>query len=95
MEHGTLAVNPAELAGWVGTATALGGYAYAVHKTRPIIFHWANAVGSIGIGISAAAAGAWPNLVLTVCFGRVGALGVVQYTRGRMGPETDRNRPRL
>lgn len=74
-------MSAAQILGWVGTTIALGGYSWAVAKDRPRVFHFANGVGSIGIGISAAAAGAWPNLVLTVVFGLIGWVGVWQ-TRG-------------
>jgi hypothetical protein len=71
-------MTAAEAAGWIGSFIALGGYALSVRRERPRIFHIANVVGSIGVGVSAFAVGAWPNLFLTACFGLIGAWGLLQ-----------------
>jgi hypothetical protein len=66
-----------EAFGWVGSFVALGGYGLSVRRKNPHIFHVANVIGSIGVGISAYAVRAWPNLFLTVCFGAIGVWGLL------------------
>jgi len=70
-----------EVVGWLGTFIALGGYGFSVRRKDPRIFHVANVFGSIGVGISAFAVAAWPNLFLTLCFGAIGAWGLIRGDR--------------
>lgn len=69
-------MTAAMAAGWVGSAVVLGSYALSVHRHCARWLHLGNATGSVGIAWSAASVGAWPSLVLTVCFGAVGWLGL-------------------
>lgn len=64
------------LVGWMGAFIVLGGYAWSIRTSRPLVLHWANAIGAIGTAWSAIVTRAWPNLFLTACFGLLGAAGV-------------------
>lgn len=69
-----------EALGWCGAVAVLGGYGWSIRARRPKVFHAANVIGSIGTGISAAAAGpdARPNLALTAAFGVLGVVGLLR-----------------
>ncbi len=69
-------MTAAMAAGWIGSGFVLTAYALSVHYYEARWLHLGNALGSIGIGWSAASVGAWPSLVLTVCFGVIGWVGL-------------------
>lgn len=59
------------LVGWAGTLLVLAGYRLSIVRSRPPIFHRANVVGTVLLGASNAAVGAWPAVVLNLAFGLV------------------------
>lgn len=61
-----------DIAGWVCTAAVLGSYAHLARTGRSVWFDWANAVGCVGIGLSAFAHHAYPSVVITAAFGVIG-----------------------
>lgn len=64
--------------GWAGTVLVLGAYAFTARTGRVRPFHAANVVGAFLLGASSVAVGAWPQLVLNVAFGAIGAAGLLR-----------------
>lgn len=78
------------LFGFAAVAFILATYAYMIRTDKEALFHWANAIGFIPIGLSAYMQRAWPSLVITTAFGIIGAVGVWHTLRLRRGnaPQT-------
>lgn len=69
-----------DVLGYVASAAILVVYLLlAAKRVRPIVFHWANALGWPPVVASELAHDAYVPLVLTVFFGAIGTLGVSMY----------------
>lgn len=62
---------------YLADAWILGTYLYAATRGRQRPFHWANAIGCLPILAVEVVASAWPAFVLTLAFGFIGCVGVV------------------
>lgn len=71
-------MDPFQLAGWVGTAIVLGGYAHSVQTGKLRVFNVANVFGAVLLAASNISVGAWPGLAITVSFGLIGLYGLGQ-----------------
>jgi hypothetical protein len=66
-----------DVLGYVAAVAVLAAYFLTAGGRRPIAwFHWANAIGCLFTGVSAAQHGAWPSFLLTMAFGAIGAYGL-------------------
>jgi hypothetical protein len=71
-------VTVVTILGFMADAWILSTYALLAHKKIAKPFHWANAIGCFPLIVGEIVVHAWPPLVLTVSFGALGWVGVLQ-----------------
>ncbi len=79
-------MSPLDLIAYVTDLFILVSYYLFVTRNSARLFNWANAVGAIPLIGVEVAAHTYPPMVLTVAFGLIGVLGLVNRRRGDSVP---------